>query len=61
MDASKALLKVAVVAQSAGLANHSLKLLKKKKKKASDFVSTSVGTIIGANLIKEQSDFIGSM
>jgi len=61
MGVEKALLNVAMIAQSASLANNSLRLLNKKKKKANDFVRVGVQTIVGSAILKEEADFIGKM
>lgn len=52
------ILSIIPIAQSAMLAEKNLKLLKKKKKRSSDFVSQGVENIIGAELISETSNFI---
>jgi hypothetical protein len=44
--------------QSAALADRNLKMLKKKKKKSTDFVEQGVENIIGASFISESSNFL---
>jgi len=46
------------VIQSTILSERNLKLLKKKKKKTSDFLEQGVENIIGAEFISETSNFI---
>lgn len=55
---SDAILKTIPTLQSLALAGHTYKLVKKKKKKASDFIETGATTMIGAAMIKEQSKFL---
>jgi hypothetical protein len=57
-DIVRKILAVAPIIQSAALVEANLKFLKKKKKKARDFAYMGVGTIVGASLIKSESDFI---
>jgi len=57
MDYNK-ILEVAPLLQSAMLLDQNVNLFKKKKKKAGDFIGVGVGTIIGAEFIKAESDII---
>lgn len=52
------IIKIVPTLQSVALASNALKLVKKKKKKASDFVGTGVTSIVGAAMIQEQSKFM---
>ena len=54
------ILKVIPTIQSVALVDRNLKLLKKKKKKSKDFVSAGVDTLVGASLIKAESDFLNN-
>ena len=46
---------------AAGLATHSYKLAKKKKKRASDFLTGGVGIIGGTALLQAESQLVGSL
>jgi hypothetical protein len=54
-----AILNVVPTLQSVALAGNALRLVKKKRKRAKDFVSTGATTIVGAAMIQEQSKFLG--
>lgn len=55
---SKAILRLAPLAQSVALANEGFKQTKKKKLKVEDMVGAGVKTIIGAEFIKAESNII---
>jgi len=57
----KPILRLAPMLQAAALVGNSMKLLKKKKKRAKDFLGVAATGIVGTALIKEQSDFIESI
>lgn len=44
--------------QSLALAGHNYGLVKKKKKKAKDFIDFGVTNVVGTSLIDETADFI---
>ena len=48
------------IAQSAALAGESIKFAKKKDKDVGDFIGQGVKTIVGASLIGETANIIGS-
>lgn len=54
MTATKALANLAVDMQSLALVGHNYRI-KKKKKKAKDFINTGVTNIVGLEMIKAQS------
>jgi hypothetical protein len=47
--------------QSVALVSENIRFAKKKKKKMGDFVSMGATNIVGATLIKAESDFIAGM
>lgn len=53
------ILKIVPTMQSVAVASNAYRLVKKKKKKTGDFVNTGVSSIVGAAMIKEESDFLG--
>lgn len=57
----KPILRAATAAQAAMVADKALRLAKKRRKKASDFLEVGAATLAGSILIKEQDDFIGSL
>lgn len=54
----KPILRTTLIAQSLALAGENLKLVRKKKLKSKDFLSVGVKNIVGASLIKEQTELI---
>ena len=48
------------MAQSVALAGESIKFARKKDKDVGDFIGQGVKTIVGASLIGETADIIGS-
>lgn len=62
MTTAKAIAKVIPVAMSAGLLQHNLNYLrKKKKKKRGSLLRLGITNIVGAAMIQESADFIGEM
>ena len=59
MTASKEILKIIPIVQSASLAGENVKHFKKKKKKSEDFIGMGVKNIIGTEFIKIQAQAIG--
>jgi hypothetical protein len=57
----KPILNAGLAAQSAALASDSFSLLRKKKKRASDFLGTGVRSMVGTSLLKSQAELIGGM
>lgn len=57
----KPILRAATAAQAAMVADKALRLAKKRKKKASDFLKVGTESLAGTILLKEQDDFIGSL
>ena len=58
---TKQILKIVPIIQSASLLNENVKVLNKKKVKTKDIVKLGVTNIVGASLIKVESDFINSI
>lgn len=56
---SNEILKIVPTIQSVALAENALRLVRKRKKRAKDFISTGATSIVGAALIQEQSKFMG--
>lgn len=54
----KPILRLAPALQAAALAKHNLKLATKKKVKSKDLFNAGATTIVGAALIKAESDWI---
>jgi hypothetical protein len=52
------LLKIVPTLQSVALAENALRLVRKKKKRAKDFISTGVTSIVGAAIIAEERKFL---
>jgi len=61
MTATKTILGLAPLVQSAMILEENVKLLNKKKKQPKDFIGTGIKTIIGAEFIKAESDLIAGM
>lgn len=61
MTAVILLAKLAQTGQALALAGENLKLVKKKKKKAKDFLKTGVKSIIGIKLISETGKIISGL
>lgn len=57
----KDILKVVPTLQAASLVKHNLEATQKKKLKTNDMVNLGVTNIVGTNLIKIESDFIGRL
>ncbi len=57
----KELLEASQDLQAAALVGDSFNLVKKKKKKTSDFLGTATRNVIGTSLIKAQADITGGM
>lgn len=57
----KALLGVSQDLQAAALVGDAYSLVKKKKKKAGDFLGVGTRNIVGSSLIKAQADITGGM
>lgn len=55
---AKDILKLVPTLQATSIVGANLKLLKKKKKKAKDFIEVGTGTIVGTALTKETADFV---
>lgn len=54
------ILRLIPMAQSAALAGDSIEFAKRKKKDVGDFMGQGVKTIVGASLIGETADILGS-
>jgi hypothetical protein len=52
------LLKIVPTLQATALVGRNLKLVKKKKKRAKDFLSAGTDTIVGSSLIQAESGFL---
>ncbi len=61
MTASSAILGLVPLAQSTALAANSFEFAKKKDKSAVDFLGHGVETIVGARLMGETANIIGSI
>jgi len=57
----KPILRISTAMQSLALAKKGMKLAKKKRAKASDFIKVGAGTIVGVEMIKAQSNIIEGM
>lgn len=60
MTATKAVMNVIPLAMAAGLAEHNLSYLRKKKKKRG-LLGLGFDNIVGAAMIQETSDFLGGI
>jgi hypothetical protein len=54
----KQIMNIVPIVQSASLLNENVKYLNKKKKKRGDLLKLGVTNILGASIIKAESDFI---
>jgi len=52
------ILKVIPTIQAAALVGNSVRFLKKKKKRPTDFLSNATETMVGAAFIKEEANFL---
>lgn len=57
----RAILRAGVAVQSAALLGENVKLAKKKKKSATDFVKMGTTNIVGTELLRNQSQIIGTL
>lgn len=57
----KPILRIAPTVQSLALAGNALRLVKKKRKRSSDFIKTGAQTIVGTAFVAEESSFINSI
>ena len=55
---TNAILNVVPTLQSVALVGNALKLVRKKKKRTKDFISTGATTIVGAAMIQAESKFL---
>lgn len=53
--------KIAVDLEALALTKKNINLVSKKKVKTKDLINTGFTNIIGISLLKEQSDFLGSL
>lgn len=59
--ALKDIMNIVPMVQSASLVNENVKFLNKKKVKTKDIVKLGMKNIVGVNLIKAESDIIGTL
>lgn len=59
--ALKDIMNIVPMVQSASLVNENAKFLNKKKVKTKDIVKLGMKNIVGVNLIKAESDIIGTL
>jgi hypothetical protein len=59
--ALKDIMNIVPMVQSASLVNENVKFLNKKKVKTKDIVKLGTKNIVGVNLIKAESDIIGTL
>lgn len=59
--AAKDMLALAQTLQATALAGSSYGLVRKKKKKVSDFIGVATTNMIGSSMIKAQADITGGM
>jgi len=61
MSATKDIMGIIPTLQGTAMLGHSMKAMKKKKKHLRSLTGVAVGTIVGASLIKHESNIIGGL
>lgn len=61
MTTTQDVLRVGQAAQAMALTGENIKLMKKKKKKAGDFIKVGATNIVGISLLRSQGNIISSL